>query len=102
MLVPLRIPANQEIFSILAFEESDLIIGIPPATEASKPMNKLFFSANLNSSSPCKDIIALLAVMKSFLDSRACFATLYASSIPPITSMTTSMESFLLIDSKSV
>ena len=40
-----------------------LNIGIPPATEASNSKFTLFFSANLDNSSPCFAISALLGVM---------------------------------------
>ena len=65
-----KIPLNQ--FTLLDINPSlkVLIIGIPPPTEASNPICRLFFDASSNNSDPFSAIKALFAVTKCLPFSR--------------------------------
>ena len=79
-----------------------LMIGIPPATLASKPYCTPAFSAASKSSSPCSQIRALLAVTTDFPFSKARRVRSFASSIPPISSQIKSMSGSSTIDCELV
>ena len=91
--VPLSIPVNAVISFTIRPSLISFKIGIPPATDASKEKNKLFFSANSASCLPYFAINALLAVIKDFLFSNAVKHSFFATpSSPPINSTITSIS----------
>lgn len=67
---------------------SALMIGIPPATDASKPMGRV--SASSKSALPSSAMSALFAVMTGVRSASAVLMTSAAVSTPPISSTTTS------------
>ena len=52
LLVPFKIPANHLTLLATRPSLSAFITGVPPATEASKPISTLLFFANSNNSFP--------------------------------------------------
>ena len=66
MQVPFRIPVILLTFDPDKPSLKDFIMGMHPATDASKASEQSFFSLNLAKSYPCFDIIALLAVTTDF------------------------------------
>ena len=77
------------------------MIGIPPATAASKRRSTPFSFAAANSSPPCTAIRSLFAVTTFFPDCSARRIMVLAGSMPPMTSITMAMEGSFTIFSKS-
>ena len=84
--MPLRIPANHSTLFATKPSLRALITGVPPATEASKPICTLFCLASLNISSPSTAKRALLAVTTCFPFLMAVLTSSPAKSVPPINS----------------
>ncbi|MPM95075.1 hypothetical protein SDC9_142226 [bioreactor metagenome] len=97
LVVPLIIP----IISVMLFAARHclrgLIIGIPPATAASKRRSQPCSAAVSRSSCPCSAIKSLFAVTTCLPRLRASEIYVFAGSIPPITSMIISMLSSFII-----
>ena len=99
-VVPLIIP----IISVILFAArhcfKGLIMGMPPATAASKRRSHLCSAAISRSSWPCSAIRSLFAVTTCFPLERASEIYVLAGSMPPITSITISMLSSFIISSQ--
>ena len=90
--VPLMIPATDSTLFALSPCSRALMIGIPPATEASKRNRTFFLFASLMSSFPWFPISALLAVIICLPLLIAFSTSSLASPKPPISSRTTSIS----------
>src|SRR5262245_3367987 len=99
--VPLMMPAIHSMRLAARPSRTALMIGMPPATEASKPTITPAFCAALKIWLPCLASSALLAVTTclpfAIASSTSCFATVY----PPISSTTMSMSGALTTSNAS-
>ena len=98
-VVPFIIPIISDMLFAARHCLRGLIIGIPPATAASKRRSQLCWAAVSSSTWPCSAIRSLLAVTTCLPRLKASVIYVLAGSIPPITSITISMLSSLIISS---
>ncbi len=101
LLVPLRMPHSDVIWLADKHWLIFAMIGIPPATDASKAIDRPSDRAVSNNSPPCSASSALLAVTTS-LPLRSSSSTMVrAGSRPPISSATTLISGFFVIRVRS-
>ena len=97
-MVPLTIPITREMRSPASDSRSGRMIGMPPATAASKSRSTPLRSAASNSSAPCLASSSLLPVITGLPAFSAVRMRSRAGSTPPISSTTRSISGSSTID----
>ena len=90
-MVPLTMPATHSMRLAVRPSRRALMIGMPPATAASKPIITPFLCAAAKISLPCTASKALLAVTTCLPAAMASSTSVLATPVPPISSTTMSI-----------
>ncbi len=101
MLVPLRIASSDSIWLADRHWLMLAMIGMPPATEASKAIERPSSRARSNSSGPCSANSALLAVTRSLPLANSSSVIVRAGSNPPTSRATAEIVTSAVIRRKS-